>query len=48
VLGPGRLCFEDRQPSAAARDDRLAEELWEVSSIQICSCHDGAKAPELL
>ena len=31
VLGPGRLCFEPRQPSAAARDDRLAETLWTLS-----------------
>jgi protochlorophyllide reductase len=42
VLGPGRLCFEDRQPSAAARDDRLAEELWRLTEERL---EQGAARP---
>ena len=32
LLGPGRLQFEPAEPSAEARDDRLAESLWLVSA----------------
>lgn len=32
VLGPGRRCFGPAQPSAEARDDALAQALWEVSA----------------
>jgi protochlorophyllide reductase len=32
LLGPGRLRFEPAEPSAEARDDRLAQDLWRVSS----------------
>ena len=35
VLGPGRLCFEERQPSAAARDDQLAERLWCMTEARL-------------
>ncbi|MFN9693040.1 MAG: hypothetical protein ACK550_04470, partial [Synechococcaceae cyanobacterium] len=42
VLGPGRLCFEPRPPSAAARDDRLAEELWTLSELQLGAVRPGS------
>jgi protochlorophyllide reductase len=32
LLGPGRLRFELAEPSAEARDDRLATDLWQVSA----------------
>jgi protochlorophyllide reductase len=32
LLGPGRLRFEPAEPSAEARDDRLAAALWQVSA----------------
>ena len=32
LLGPGRLRFEPAEPSAEARDDRLAADLWQVSA----------------
>jgi len=32
LLGPGRLRFEPAEPSAEARDDRLANALWQVSA----------------
>jgi len=32
LVGPGRLRFEPAEPSAEARDDRLAQDLWRVSS----------------
>ena len=42
VLGPGRLCFEPRPPSAAARDDRLAEQLWTLSEMQLGAVRPGS------
>jgi protochlorophyllide reductase len=35
VVGPGRLQFDDRQPSTEARDDELAEQLWQLSASQV-------------
>jgi protochlorophyllide reductase len=35
VLGPGRLRFEVTQPSAEARSESLARELWELSATQL-------------
>ncbi|MBM5800473.1 MAG: SDR family NAD(P)-dependent oxidoreductase [Cyanobacteria bacterium K_DeepCast_35m_m2_023] len=32
VLGPGQLRFEQREPSPEARDDGLAEALWQLSA----------------
>jgi protochlorophyllide reductase len=32
LLGPGRLRFEPAEPSVEARDDRLANALWQVSA----------------
>jgi protochlorophyllide reductase len=32
LVRPGRLRFEPAEPSAEARDDRLANALWEVSA----------------
>jgi len=32
VLGPGRLRFEQREPSLEASDDSLAETLWQLST----------------
>jgi len=32
VLGPGRLRFEPAEPSAEARDDQLANALWELGA----------------
>ncbi len=32
LLGPGRLQFEPAEPSAEARDDQLANALWQVSA----------------
>lgn len=32
LLGPGRLRFEPAEPSVEARDDRLANALWELSA----------------
>ena len=42
VLGPGRLRFEPRQPSAAARDDRLAQELWMMTEARLQAVADQA------
>jgi protochlorophyllide reductase len=44
VLGPGRLRFEERQPSAAARDDRLAEALWTLTEQQLAEAVRGGAA----
>lgn len=41
VLGPGRRRFEPCEPSAEARSDALAEELWELTAQQL------GLAPEL-
>ena len=35
VVAPGRLCFEPCHPSAEARDDQLADALWQLSASQV-------------
>jgi protochlorophyllide reductase len=35
LLGPGRLRFEPAEPSAEARDDALAHDLWQVSADRV-------------
>jgi protochlorophyllide reductase len=35
VLGPGRRRFEPSEPSAEARSDALAEELWQLTAQQL-------------
>ncbi len=36
VLGPGRRRFERTEPSAEARSDGLARQLWELSAQHVC------------
>jgi hypothetical protein len=37
VVGPGRLRFEAREPSAEARSNHLAQELWRLTAQAVAN-----------